>query len=52
MQFKEIQGTLQKLTRSKVSLTEIGKALGIKLSTVSTRNKNGSEVKYSESKIL
>lgn len=50
MQFKEVQGTLQKLTQSKVSLTEIGKALGIKLSTVSTRIKNGSELKYSEIK--
>ena len=50
MDFKELQSTLQKLTNSKISLTQIGDALGIKLSTVSTRVKNGSELKYNEIK--
>ena len=50
MDFKELQDTLQKLTNSKISLTQIGQALDIKLSTVSTRVKNGSELKYNEIK--
>ena len=50
MQFKELQTKLEKLTNSKVSLTEIGNALGIKLSTVSTRAKNNSSLKYAEIK--
>ena len=50
MNFKELQANLQNLTKTKVSLTEIGKALGIKLSTVSTRQKNNSELKYNEIK--
>ena len=50
MKFKELQANLQNLTKTKISLTEIGNALGIKLSTVSTRAKNDSELKYNEIK--
>lgn len=50
MKFKELQTNLQNLTKTKISLTEIGKALGIKLSTVSTRAKKDSELKYNEIK--
>ncbi len=50
MNFKELQSKLQNSTKSKISLTEIGNALGIKLSTVSIRAKNDSELKYSEIK--
>mgnify|MGYP002627419607 CR=1 FL=1 len=52
MNFKELQYRLQNATNTKVSLTEIGNALGIKLSTVSTRAKNNSELKYSEIKTI
>ena len=50
MNFKELQSDIEKMTKTKVSLTEIGNALGIKLSTVSTRSKNNSELKYNEIK--
>ena len=50
MNFKELQTALENVTKTKVSLTEIGNALGIKLSTVSTRAKNNSELKYNEIK--
>lgn len=52
MDFKELQDTLQKLTKSKITLTQIGQALGIKLSTVSTRIKNHSQLKYNEIKTI
>lgn len=50
MNFKELQATLQNLTKSKVSLTQIGEALNIKRPTVSLRAKNNSELKYDEMK--
>ena len=50
MNFKEVQDKLQNLTKSKISLTQIGEALNIKRPTVSIRAKNNSELKYEEIK--
>jgi len=50
MNFRELQTNLENLTNTRVSLTEIGNALGIKLSTVSTRAKNNSTLKFDEIK--
>ena len=48
MNIKELQASLQNLTNSKITLTEIAKALGKDLANISAKAKRGTEIKYSE----
>lgn len=50
MKFEELQATLQNLTNSKITYQEIADALGRKLSTISTRKGDGSELRLNELK--
>ena len=50
MKIEELQATLQILTNSKITFQEIADALGRKLSTISTRKGNGSELRLNELK--
>ena len=50
MNIKELQDTLQKLTNTKISQTEIAKILGKDRSNINAKAKRGTELKFSEIK--
>jgi len=52
MNFEELKDTLQNLTNGEITYQRIADVLGRKLSTISTRKGNGSNVKYDELKKL
>lgn len=52
MNFEELKDTLQNLTNGEITYQRIADVLGRKLSTISTRKGNGSNVKFDELKKL
>lgn len=52
MNFEELKNNLQNLTNGEITYQKIADALGRKLSTISTRKNNGSQVKFDELKKL